>query len=179
MASEPLSKIQRSFRATDAHGRRVPMLDPYTLHLLRRHDIIPAEPLALMAREIGSGLDPKMRRLLIILGVIAAFSTVVFIIFSTDVLIHRQYGRLVEKWPLLLCQGWIWPLICWLQAKRVRYKRIQAVMLKYRHCPHCGYDIRELPTDSADGTTRCPECGCAWLLLVPEDGAQDQVSNGA
>jgi hypothetical protein len=172
MARKPPSEIQRPFHVTDAHGRRVPMLDPYPLHLLRRHDIIPAESLALIAREIGSGLEPKMRRLLIMMGVIGAFSAVVFVIFCIDMLIHRQYGRLLEKWPVLLCQGWFWPLLFWLHAKRVRYKRIQAIMLKHRHCPHCGYDIRELPTNPADGTTRCPECGCAWLLGMSEGDAK-------
>ncbi len=42
--------------------------------------------------------------------------------------------------------------------------RVASVMLEHRHCPHCGYDIRELPTDSSDGATVCPECGCAWML---------------
>jgi hypothetical protein len=178
MAGQPSSEAQRSFRVTDSHGRRVPMLDPYALHLLRLHDIIPAEPLALMAREIGSGLDPKMRRILIILGVTGAFSAVIFVIFCIDMLIHQQYWRLLGRVPLLLSQVWIWSLIFWLYAKRIRYKRIQAVMLKYRHCPHCGYDIHDLPTNSADGSTMCPECGCTWLLLVPEDGAQAPVSDG-
>lgn len=178
MTREPMSEVQRSFRVTDAHGRRVSMLDPYALHLLRRHDIIPAEPLARIAREIGSGLDPTTRRLLILLGVIAAFSAVVFFIFCVDMLIHRQVARLLEKGPLLLLQVWFWPLIFWLNAKRRRYKRIQAVMLKHRHCPHCGYDLRGLPTDPADGSTMCPECGCAWHLSVPEGGTPAQVGDG-
>lgn len=154
------------------------MLDPYALHLFRRYDIIPAEPLALIAREIGSGLDRKTRRLLIVLGIVGVSSAVVFVIFCIDMLIHRQYGRLLEKGPLLLCHGWCWPLFFWLIAKRARYKRIQAVMLKYRHCPHCGYDIRELPTSPKDGSTRCPECGCAWQLVVPEDDAQGRAGEG-
>ena len=92
------------------------MLDPYALHLLRRHDIIPAEPLTLIAHEVGSGLDPKMRRLLIVLGVVGAFSGVVLVIFCVDMLIHRQFGRLVSKTPVLLSQGWLWPLLFWLFA---------------------------------------------------------------
>lgn len=142
------------------------MLDPYALQLFRRYDVIPAEPLALIAREVGSGLDQKTRRFLILMGVIAGFSALVFIIFSVDMLIHRQYGRLLDKGPLFLCQMWFWPVIFWVNAKRVRYKRIQAVMLKYRHCPHCGYDIRGLPTSPTDGSTTCPECGCAWQLAA-------------
>jgi hypothetical protein len=37
-------------------------------------------------------------------------------------------------------------------------------MLKFRRCPHCGYDLRLLPADPADSATVCPECGCAWLI---------------
>lgn len=154
------------------------MLDPYALHLLRRHDVIPAEPLAQIAREIGSGLEPKARRLLIALGVIVALAGVVFIIFCVDMLVHRQYAPLLEKGPVLTFQVWFWPLLFWLNAKRGRYKRIQAVMLKHRRCPHCGYDVRGLPTNSADGSTMCPECGCAWQLGVSGDDAGAQVSDG-
>lgn len=31
-------------------------------------------------------------------------------------------------------------------------------------CTSCGYDLRLLPTQPEDGTTVCPECGCAWEL---------------
>ena len=42
-------------------------------------------------------------------------------------------------------------------------------MLKHLRCPHCGYDIRGLPTAPEDVATECPECGCAWRL---EDEAE-------
>jgi uncharacterized Zn finger protein (UPF0148 family) len=45
-------------------------------------------------------------------------------------------------------------------------------VLEHRHCPHCGYDIHGLPPDEADGTTLCPECGCAWRLGTDLDGAR-------
>lgn len=147
------------------------MLDPYALHLWRRHDIIPADALARIAGEVGSGLDSKTRRLLIVLGVIAGISAVIFVIFCVDMLIHQQYRRILEKGPLLLFQVWVWPLAFWLIGKRIRYKRIQAIMLKHRHCPHCGYDLRGLPTSSADGSTMCPECGCAWHLATAAEQA--------
>ena len=38
------------------------------------------------------------------------------------------------------------------------------VMLQHLRCPHCGYDLRLLPTDPKDGASVCPECGCAWRL---------------
>ena len=58
----------------------------------------------------------------------------------------------------------VWPFIVWGGMKRGRWGKIPAAMLKYFRCPHCGYDLRGLRVDSEDGTTACPECGCAWRL---------------
>ncbi len=49
--------------------------------------------------------------------------------------------------------------------------RVRWIMLKHHRCPQCGYDIRLLPADAADGATVCPECGCAWRL--EESGVVD------
>ncbi len=46
---------KRRSRVKDARGRVVTLLDPYALHLLRRHDVIPKEVLGDLAAEIGSG----------------------------------------------------------------------------------------------------------------------------
>ena len=48
--------------------------------------------------------------------------------------------------------------------KRSRFGKVAVAMLMRLRCPHCGYDLRLLPTDPADGATVCPECGCAWQL---------------
>ena len=60
--------------------------------------------------------------------------------------------------------------------KRRRLGHIARAMLQYRRCPHCGYNLRLLPVDPADGATVCPECGCAWLLEDADDpdAAEDQ-----
>jgi len=179
MPRQQLSEVQRTFHVRDGRGRLVPMLDPYTLLLLRRHDVIPAEPLSIIAKEIGSGLDSKTRRFLTLLIALSSISALVLVVLAIDVLWHREYGRLVEKGPMFLCQMWFWPLIFWVNAKRVRYKRIQAVMLKHRYCPHCGYDLRGLPTHPADGHTICPECGSAWHLTAAagDSPAEEQHSS--
>jgi hypothetical protein len=52
-------------------------------------------------------------------------------------------------------------------ARRARHKRIRNIMLQHLRCPHCGYDLRLLPTAPGDGATVCPECGCAWRLPPP------------
>lgn len=140
------------------------MLDPYSLYLFRRHEIIPAEPLAKLAQEIGSGLPPRLRGLVIAFGVVAGIGAVIFVVFCIDMLIHRQWTRIFEKAPLFTLQLWFWPLIVWVIAKRRRYERIQTVMLKYLRCPHCGNDMRGLPIAPEDNATICPECGHAWHL---------------
>ena len=52
----------------------------------------------------------------------------------------------------------------WRSGRRARAKLVCAIMLQHLRCPHCGYDLRLLPVDPADGATICPECGCAWHL---------------
>jgi hypothetical protein len=55
MADQGLSTTRQAGRFKDARGKPVTLLDPYLLHKLRRHDVIPAAPLAEIARDIGSG----------------------------------------------------------------------------------------------------------------------------
>jgi hypothetical protein len=40
----------------DARGRRVALLDPFSLHMLPRHDVIPPEYLGAIAKQIGPGM---------------------------------------------------------------------------------------------------------------------------
>ena len=67
------------------------------------------------------------------------------------------------------------PLLAYRLAKAGYVGHVTSVMLKHCHCPHCGYDIRGLPRDPADGATVCPECGCAWKL---EDKTVASGANG-
>jgi predicted Zn-ribbon and HTH transcriptional regulator len=55
-------------------------------------------------------------------------------------------------------------MVLWVNAKRARFGKIGRIMLKHARCPHCGYDLRNLPTDPIDEATVCPECGCAWHM---------------
>lgn len=66
--------------------------------------------------------------------------------------------------PAILCAmigGGVVPFIV---AHKQRMQRVREVLLHHRRCPHCGYDLRELPSDSDDHCTVCPECACAWRL---------------
>lgn len=56
------------------------------------------------------------------------------------------------------------PVVAFMSVRGRYASRVSAVMLEHLRCPHCGYDLRLLPADPADGATVCPECGCAWRL---------------
>lgn len=143
------------------------MFDPYTLHVLRRHDVIPAEPLADIAAAVGSGLT-RLARVCLVVGVVCALPGV--IAFVVHVVRIIRAGSMV--WPLpmwlLLANAWVVPFAIWIAACHARKRHIRSIMLKHLRCPHCGFDIRGLPVDPADGATVCPECGCAWPLARAE-----------
>jgi hypothetical protein len=69
-------------------------------------------------------------------------------------------------WPTNLIVFAFGAVQFWRSGRRARAKRVCAIMLEHLRCPHCGYDIRGLPADPADGATVCPECGCAWKLQL-------------
>ena len=61
MGENESSQTQQPAWFRDARGRRVTLLDPYEMNLLRHYDQIPAETLKLIAAEVGFGL-PKGQR---------------------------------------------------------------------------------------------------------------------
>ncbi len=132
--------------------------------MLRRYDVIPAEPLAQVARALGSGLT-RLARLFLVLGILCSL---IGVIAFVDYLVQAVRAGRGLGWPLpkllLLANCWVGPFVIWVGACHIRSGRIRSVMLKHLRCPHCGYDLRMLPTDSEDGATVCPECGCAWRL---------------
>jgi len=153
----------------DAHGRKVTQLDPVRLHLLNQRFIIPAETLRSMTDQIMP--NARRQRLLQVLSAALGLTVVVggnliyFTCFSTwkgfdpvNVTIYVVQVAVIFSGPALA-----------LRAAKTKYaSRVASVMLEHRHCPHCGYDIRNLPANPADGSTTCPECGCAWVLGAAE-----------
>jgi len=137
------------------------MLDPYALHLLGRDDEIPKDALARIAKEIGSGRSgvAQVRALFALWTLVA----VPLIAFCAALVWGGQVRRLLAWTPAWL-PILLFPWLTWLGARRRRYRRTLRVMLRHSRCPHCGYDLRLLPADPADGATVCPECGCAWRL---------------
>jgi hypothetical protein len=150
---------------TDARGRTVTQLDPFTLRLTWRFDVIPREDLDVIAREIGSGLEKGPRVLLIVGLVCLAISVAVVAVKVVRMLsaggfsLYKLAGSLS---PFL--STWACPFVLWLGACVVRSQKSMRIMLAHRRCPHCGYDLRGSPADATDGATVCPECGCAWRM---------------
>lgn len=149
------------------------LLDPYALNLLRRHDVIPSDALALIADEVGFGL-PKWQRRGYIACVLAFSACIVFLVIWK--MVRRSGVDALEYvlWPTNLGVFALGAVKFWQSAHGARAKRVLAVMLKHLRCPSCGYDIRGLPTDPKDGATVCPECGCAWRL----DGSPNAKDDG-
>lgn len=98
----------------------------------------------------------------------AVVSSIIFCLLAISmgvrlVIAGHAWGSLLQRIVPLL-YGLVWPGIVWGGMKPSRHGKVAAAMLKHLRCPHCGYDIRGLPTDPGDGATICPECGCAWRL---------------
>ncbi|UCG16524.1 MAG: hypothetical protein JSV19_00500 [Phycisphaerales bacterium] len=163
MPESETPQIERGGYIRDARGRPVTLLDPYELNVLRRYDVIPADTLRLIADAVGFGL-PKWQRRGYIACVVMFLACVAFLVFWK--IIRGAGVDAVERvlWPVNLTVFVFGAIQFWRSGRRARAKLVRAVMLKHLRCPHCGYDIRGLPTDSTDGATICPECGCAWTL---------------
>ncbi len=160
MTEKKIPRRFRPLRIKDARGRKVTQLDPVAMHLLRRHDWIEAGVLRAIAHEGGVRIT-RTERASLIVGVLGAL--LVISLFAHAALTGDIRGAPFAKSSSLIFLCAI-PLSAWYRIKRSRFGKVAAAMLKYLRCPHCGYDMRLLPTDPADGATVCPECGCAWRL---------------
>lgn len=155
------AQLRRAGQVRDARGKCVSLLDPYLLHRLGRHDVIPAEPLADIARAIGSGWA---RTGALIFSVMWPLLFVCLVIAHVDKFgggFHVQRRELL-LWCVLAGVLAVNVAVVWFYSRLARLRRVYRVMLEHVRCPHCGYDLRRLPVDSTDGATVCPECGCAW-----------------
>ena len=162
MAAEAPRQSVSKGSVIDACGRRVTQLDPIAMHLLHRHDRIPAEEL----RTIATAIDPrelkKRPRVALLTPVWIVLWYAAF--FGYFLVFNRWRG-----WDPVLFMFttpyFVFPIaMLWFgarKARRARWERIGRIMIEHRYCPHCGYDMRGCPAD-ADSITVCPECGSAW-----------------
>ena len=158
-----MAKRKRDHRIKDARGRAVSQLDPFTLRLMRRHEIIPSEVLDKITGEIGFGLR-KGPRIMFIIGLVCLLICLLAVVLKCVEMFVSGSFSLHALLKIFSPAVWVGPIILWLGAYHIRFQRTAKVMLKHLRCPHCGYDLRGLPRNPGDGATVCPECGCAWRL---------------
>ncbi|MDY7109078.1 MAG: hypothetical protein SYC29_10635 [Planctomycetota bacterium] len=158
--SDPDRRTKRSKHIRDARGRKVTQLDPVALHVLQQNEPVEREVLAAIISEKGIRMT-RLEKAAMILSLVllaALIVTVIIKLLGGDPWSHLL-RRMVPTFYLF-----IWPFIVWGGTRASRFGKIGPAMLKHQRCPHCGYDLRNLPIDGADGATVCPECGCAWKL---------------
>lgn len=164
----------------DVRGRAVRLLDPVSLHVLHRYDVIDADTLHEMVEEIEPG-TARYRRYAIILvpcSILLLAIGITALYYFSDVGMRADLLSTLMN-PAIMVPTIVGCLLPWITARQARMKRVRSVMLRHLRCPHCGYDLRGTPTDPNDGTTTCAECGCTWLLtegVVTNDVAAAQHS---
>ncbi len=147
----------------DARGRKIKQLDPVSMYFLRQHDLIDRDALQKIAEEIGPGRSTTATRSFWILeGLTILFMTMVIVrsIVRKTSLDPVAFALMIAT-IIAVAMGL---QIFFSDARRNRHHRVKRVMLDNRRCPHCGYDLQNLPVDDIDRATVCPECGCAWNL---------------
>jgi len=165
MVEKAPSATRQAGRVKDARGRSASQIDPVKLHLLNQRSIIPAQTLRSMADRIMPGA--RRQRLIQVISMTLGFLVVVggtiiyFRYFSTWKGFDPVNVSIYVLQVIVIFSG---PFLAFRIARAEYMSRITSAVLEHRHCPHCGYNIRGLPTDPKDGATVCPECGCAWKL---------------
>ncbi|UCD76603.1 MAG: hypothetical protein JSV91_06695 [Phycisphaerales bacterium] len=166
--SNKKKRSRRQKHIKDARGRKVTQLDPMVLYLLKRSEPIEREVVAKIVAEKGVRMTGLERAAMVAsLVLLAALICVVIVKLAGG----QPWGELIRR-MVVPSYLFIWPFIVWGGTRASRFGKIATAMLKHCRCPHCGYDIRDLPADPVDEATVCPECGCAWQL-VPKRNTQD------
>ncbi len=160
MPEDDTKRREHKWRIKDARGRRVTAMDPTTMHLLHQHDIIEAQPLKAIAEEDGLKIT-RTERAGLIIGIITLLT--ITSLFTYSIIVEGLSDAPYAKTSALLYFSFV-PWLIWFIMRRRRFDKVAPAMLKHSRCPHCGYDLSNLPVDSTDNTTICPECGCAWEL---------------
>lgn len=174
MAEKETSTRSRVGHVKDARGKNVTLIDPFLMHKLNQRDTIPADSLGRIARDIGSGWAKQGVWIFSYVWSVAFVLMIAahFIKWGGGLAFHPRELRL---WLVLLALFVVNCVIVWFISRHARLQRVCRILLEYLRCPHCGYDLRLLPTDPEDGATVCPECGCTWKL----DEAQSVDRHGS
>jgi hypothetical protein len=166
-------------RTRDARGRSVTMLDPVSLHVLHRHEVIEPDALERIVEDLEPG-TARIRRWMIVIVPVCVAAVVLGIAALYCVSDPSARKDLVSTLmnPAISLPGVIGGVVApWIAARQARFKKLRGVMLLHRRCPHCGYNLFGLQPAPEDHATVCPECGSAWLLDAASDtsGLTDQA----
>jgi hypothetical protein len=154
----------------------VRLIDPMKLQLLHRKDVIDRGTLDRMLDELEPGLARRLKWFLLPLvlaaGAMGGLLGLLWII-SDDPNFRAGLIKVITGNPGIYLPIFISVVIAPLASARSHRRRVPAIMLKHKRCPHCAYDLQGLPADDTDGATICPECACAWDLEAasPAEGA--------
>lgn len=153
----------------DARRRKVTQLDPIVLYLTKRSEPIEREVLGRIVAEKGVRMTGFERAAMI--GSLVLLVALICVIIMK--LMQGMPPATLARRMSVPSYSFVLPFIVWGGMKRSRFGKTAAAMLRHLRCPHCGYDLRNLPVDGNDNATLCPECGCAWTLNIepPEDEA--------
>jgi hypothetical protein len=172
MTAQTANTTAHRWHVRDAHGRRVPMIDPVRIHLLHMPSIIPAETLQSMTKDLLPNAKRQQRIQLasMLFGVVFVVGGyfVYFGWYSNWKGLDPVNTSIMVLQALVILSG---PVIAFRMARATYVGRVAEVMLARRHCPHCAYNLHGLPVSETDQTTTCPECGCTWQLTSPGDPA--------
>lgn len=152
----------------DACGRRIQLLDPYLLHVMHRTDVMPADTLQAIAREVGAGL-PRWQHLGYLATVVLFSLAVVFLVIWKLTRGKPTSSLETALWIMNITLFSLGAGMTWRAARRGRLQRVRRVMLAHHRCPGCGYNLRGLPRDPDTGFTMCSECGAVWHLQRQAD----------
>lgn len=157
-----------SSRTVDHRGRRVTLLDPYPLMLLRKFDRIDEPTVEAILADLGDEYTHIKRNLWFGLWSLAA--VVVVTVVGLGISVSRGgAGALRDLWstvtdasmlPIMVAAIGGGVIAPWFAMRAKRFAALRGVMLGHHRCPHCGYGIGSVPP--TDGAVVCPECAAAW-----------------
>ncbi len=165
----PSAGIANNGSVRDVRGRIVPTIDPLKVHLRGRSNVIDRAALDAVIEELEPGIK---KRVAFLKWLVPAIVLLVGGGIGLSIFLEGQSawndlkGTLVN--PALFGAYFCCFFTPWIAMRQKRFRRVPAILLKHRCCPHCGYGLRGLPVDPVDGATICPECACAWKLDEPQ-----------
>ncbi len=149
----------------DATGRAVTVIDPVTMFVTNQTGSFDRDIL----RSIAESIAPQQR--LRLMAAIATGVALALVMAGGQLAYHRFKGGWptadvpsVIIWTMQLALCFTMVFIVWRQGRANMRLHAFRVLLKNRHCPHCGYNLTGLSVETDTQATCCPECACRWRL---------------